>query len=77
MIVQCQHVFTLLWALRKNSQEVLEGLDVDPQRVYISDWTPQFSVLASTAIHSAVLHAGFNGLSEALWNGVPVIGFPH
>jgi len=68
--------YSLFWALRKNNQEVLEGLDVDPQRVYISDWTPQFSVLASTAIHSAVLHGGFNSLSEALWNGVPLIGFP-
>jgi len=68
--------YSLLWALRKNNQEVLEGLDMDPKRVYISDWTPQFSVLASTIIHSAILHGGFNGLSEALWNGVPVIGFP-
>ena len=40
-------------------------------RVFISDWTPQFSV-----VHSAILHGGYNGLTEALWNGVPVIGFP-
>ncbi len=68
--------YSILWALRKNNQWVLDGLAIDKSRVYISEWTPQFSVLASKAIHSAILHGGFNGLSEALWNGIPVIGFP-
>ena len=66
--------YSLLWSL--SNQWILEGLDVDPDRVLVSDWTPQFSVLGSEAIHSAILHAGFNGLSEALWNGVPVIVIP-
>jgi len=71
-----QTQFHLLWALRKSNQWILEGLDINYQRVFISEWTPQFSVLASAAIHSAILHGGFNGLSEALWHSVPVIGFP-
>ena len=68
--------YSLLWALRKSNQWILDGLDMDPDRVLVSDWTPQFSVLGSEAIHSAILHAGFNGLSEALWNGVPVVVIP-
>ena len=68
--------FSLLWSLRKSNQWILEGLDVDPDRVLISDWTPQVSVLGSEAIHSAILHGGFNGMSEALWNGVPVVVVP-
>ena len=67
---------SLLWSLRESNQWILEGLDVDTDRVLISEWTPQFSVLASRAIHSAILHGGFNGLSEALWNGVPVLVLP-
>ena len=68
--------FSLLWSLRKSNQWILDGLDVDPDRVLILDWTPQLSVLGSEAIHSAILHGGFNGLSEALWNGVPVVVVP-
>ena len=68
--------FSLLWSLRRSNQWILEGLDVDLDRVLISDWTPQFSVLGSEAIHSAILHGGFNGLNEALWNGVPVVVVP-
>ena len=68
--------YSVLWSLRKSNQWILEGLDVDPDRVLISEWTPQLSVLGSKVIHSAILHGGFNGLSEALWNGVPVLVFP-
>ena len=68
--------YSLLWSLRKSNQGILEGLAIDPDRVLISDWTPQLSVLRSKAIHSAILHGGFNGLSEALWNGVPVLVVP-
>ena len=68
--------YSVLWSLRKSSRWILEGLDIDPERVFISEWTPQFSVLGSEAIHSAILHGGFSGLSEALWNGVPVLVVP-
>ena len=68
--------FSLLWSLRRSNQWILEGLDVDTDRVLISDWTPQFSVLGSSAVHSAILHGGFNGLSEALWNSVPILVVP-
>ena len=68
--------FSLLWSLRKSNQWILEGLDVDPDRVLISDWTPQVSVLGSEAIHSAILHGGFNGVVEALWSGVPTLVVP-
>lgn len=49
---------------------------MDTDRVLISEWTPQLSVLASDAIHSAILHGGLNGVNEALWNAVPIIGLP-
>lgn len=67
---------SLLWSLRKSNQWILEGLEIDPDRVLVSEWTPQQRLLGSMAIHSAILHGGYNGLSDALSNGVPVIGFP-
>ena len=68
--------YSLLWSLKKSSHWILDGLTIDRDRVFISEWTPQFSVLASKAIHSAILHGGFNGLNEALLHGVPVLGLP-
>ena len=67
---------SILWSLRKSNQDILKGLTIDPDRVLISTWTPQFSVLGSKAIHSAILHGGINGITEALWNGVPILVFP-
>ena len=68
--------YNLLWSLKKSNQEILKGLDRDPDRVLISDWTPQFSVLGSRAIHSAIVHGGNNGINEAMWNGVPIVVLP-
>lgn len=68
--------YSLLWSMKRSNQWILEGLKLDPDRVLVSEWTLQFSVLTSKAIHSTIVHGGFNGLSEALWNGVPVIGMP-
>ena len=68
--------YSLLWSLKNGSHWILDGLKINPERVFISEWTPQFSVLASKAIHSTIMHGGFNGLNEALFHGVPVIGLP-
>lgn len=68
--------YDLLWSIRKSNQWILEGLEMGSDRVLLSEWTPQFSVLQSKAIHSVIFHGGFNGLNEALYNGIPVIGLP-
>ena len=71
-----QTKYNLLWSLNDANRWILDAMKIDSERVFISSWTPQFSVLASVSIHSAILHGGYNGLGEALWNGVPIIGFP-
>ncbi len=68
--------FDLLWSLNNANKWILDNLTIDSERIFVSSWTPQFSVLASSAIHCAILHGGYNGLGEALWNGIPIIGFP-
>jgi len=47
--------YDLLGSLRKSNQGILGGLDIEKKRVFISEWTPQFSVLVSRPIHSAIL----------------------
>lgn len=66
----------MLWSLRKSNQWILKDIELNPDRVLILEWTPQLSVLGSGVIHSAILHGGYNGLTEALCNGVPIIVCP-
>ena len=66
--------YSVLWSLM--NQAVLEGLKLDPQRFFISSWTPQLSVLQHKAISMAIMHGGMNGINKALYNGVPIIALP-
>jgi len=66
--------YSVIWSLM--NQDVLEGLKLDPQRFFISSWTPQLSILQHKAINMAIMHGGMNGINEALYNGVPVIALP-
>jgi len=66
--------YTVLWSLR--NQDILEGMELDPQRFFISSWTPQLSILQHKAIGMAIMHGGMNGINEALYNGVPIIALP-
>ena len=66
--------YSVVWSLR--NQDILEGMELDPHRFFISSWTPQFSILQHKAINMAIMHGGMNGINEALYNGVPVIVLP-
>ena len=45
-------------------------------RIFITKWAPQLSVLGHRAIRMAILHGGSNGLHEALYNEIPPIVIP-
>lgn len=47
-----------------------------PENVMISDWVPQNDLLANPAIKLFITHCGNNGQYEAVYHGVPMIGFP-
>ena len=66
--------YSVIWSLR--NQDILEGMELDPQRFFISSWTPQLSILQHKAISMAIMHGGINGVNEALYNGVPIIALP-
>ena len=65
--------YSVLWSLRKSGQDILKYLDIDKERVFISSWVPQLTVLKHHSISLAVLHGGLGGLQEALSCGVPVL----
>ena len=68
--------YSAIWSLRKNNQDILEGLQLDPERFFISSWAPQLRILQHEAVRMTIMHGGMNGVSEALYNGVPIIVLP-
>ncbi|XP_062550934.1 UDP-glucosyltransferase 2-like [Armigeres subalbatus] len=47
-----------------------------PDNVYIRAWMPQNDLLAHPNIKLFITHSGLLSTQEAIWNGVPIIGFP-
>lgn len=47
-----------------------------PDNVYVVDWLPQNDLLAHRKTVAFVSHGGLNGVGEATYHGVPVLGVP-
>lgn len=47
-----------------------------PDNVFIRAWMPQNDLLAHPNIKLFMTHSGLLSTQEAIWNGVPIIGFP-
>ncbi|XP_052870628.1 UDP-glycosyltransferase UGT5-like, partial [Anopheles cruzii] len=47
-----------------------------PKNVYIRAWMPQNDLLAHPNIKLFITHSGLLSTHEAIWNSVPIIGFP-
>ena len=54
--------YSAIWSLKTANQDVLEGLELDPNRFFISGWLPQLSVLQHQVVGVAILHGGHGGL---------------
>jgi glucuronosyltransferase len=64
--------YTFLWKF-----ETKEKLPVNlPKNVHIQPWMPQNDVLAHPNTKLFISHCGLLSSQEALWYGVPVLGFP-
>ena len=69
--------YTVVWALRESNRYVLEGVDLDPERVFLAGWVAQFALLQHRSITMAILHCGIGGVQEALYHRIPVICLPY
>ena len=68
--------YSVMWSLRETNQYILEGLDVDRSRFYITSWVSQVAALQHPAIGLTILHCGTGGVHEALYFQVPIICIP-
>ena len=68
--------YSVVWSLKSQNRHILNGLDIDPSVFFISDWVPQFQLLQHETISMAILHGGIGGVTESLYNGVPIIVLP-
>ena len=68
--------YSVVWSLRDKNRYILEGMELDKERFYISKWIPQAAILKHLATGIAFLHGGMNGIHEAISYGVPAIAMP-
>ncbi|XP_069186025.1 UDP-glucuronosyltransferase 2B1 isoform X2 [Procambarus clarkii] len=47
-----------------------------PDNIMVVDWLPQHDVLGHPNTVLFVTHCGQNGINEAVYHGVPIVGFP-
>ena len=69
--------YSIVWALRESNRDCLDGLQLDQNRVFVSGWVSQISMLQHRATAVAILHCGLNSVQEALLSSIPVICVPY
>jgi len=62
--------YRVIWRLENKDDVEL------PVNVMISQWLPQNDILAHQSVKLFIAHGGANGQLEAVYHGVPMIGFP-
>lgn len=72
-----QYNYSVVWALRESNRDILKGMIINQERVFLADWVSQVTLLQHETITMAILHCGLGGVQEALYNKVPVICVPY
>ena len=68
--------YVIVWSLRHSNRDILKGLTINENRVYISSWISQFTMLQHDSVVMAIMHCGITSVQEALYHSIPVICFP-
>lgn len=67
--------YSVVWSLKKHHQ-LLSGIQYDTNRLFVSEWIPQFAVMGHKCIALAILHGGLGGINDALYNAIPIVCMP-
>jgi len=62
--------YRIIWRLNNKDNLTI------PENVLISRWLPQNDILTDPRVKLFITHSGNNGQHEAVYHGVPMIGFP-
>ena len=69
--------FSAVWALPMSDQAVLEGVDIDRDRFFISKWIPRQTLFKHPKLVMTILHCAMNSVQESLYNALPMMCVPH
>ena len=75
--VELSNNYSIVWSLKESNAHVLEGLDVDDAKMYVTPWVAQFSLLQHPSLLMVVVHCGISTVQEALYNSLPVLCIPY
>ena len=64
--------YVFVWKLPNASMRC----ESSPPKYYPSSWIPQNDLLGHNKTKLFISHCGSNGLHEALYHAVPIVGFP-
>uniref|UniRef100_A0A8D8APN0 UDP-glucuronosyltransferase n=1 Tax=Culex pipiens TaxID=7175 RepID=A0A8D8APN0_CULPI len=65
--------FQFLWKFESDESKLPMAI---PENVFIRAWMPQNDLLGHPNIKLFMTHSGLLSTQEAIWNGVPILGFP-
>ena len=75
--VELSKDYIIVWSLRESNRDILNSVSINEDRIYISSWISQLTMLQHPSVAVAIVHCGINGVLEALYYSVPVICFPN
>jgi UDP:flavonoid glycosyltransferase YjiC (YdhE family) len=57
--------------------KIIFGVEKEMENVLFLPWLPQNDLLGHPKTKLFITHCGKNGIFEALYHGIPMIGFPY
>jgi len=75
-ILARDHSVSIVWSLKKERQEFLSDGQLGHSAFHFSTWLPQPALLASDLVDGVLTRCGWNGTTECVAGGKPVVVLP-